>query len=324
MSEWAEFGGEIGRYRRDSKPWWPEPVRAQEGAPNVAVFLLDDVGFAQLGCFGSDIDTPNLDRLAADGSALHELPHDRAVLADARVPPDRAQPSLRRHGAHHRPGDGLPRLLRPHPEVARLPPRDARAQRLRHVRGRQVAPHARRRAPPRARARDRWPLGRGFQRWYGYFGGETHQFAPALALRQPLHRRSPARTTRATTSPRTSPTRPIEFLADLQAAEPEQPFFLYFCTGACHSPHHAPPEWIERYRGRFDDGWDAWREAHLRPPAGRWASCPRAPSSRPGRVGAGVGLALRRRAAAGRTLSWSASPRSSPRRPADRPGARLP
>src|SRR5215216_3826316 len=67
MSEWAEFGGVIGRYRNESTPWWPDPVRPPAGAPNVLVVLLDDVGFAQLGCFGSDIATPTFDRLAANG-----------------------------------------------------------------------------------------------------------------------------------------------------------------------------------------------------------------------------------------------------------------
>ena len=104
-----------------------------------------------------------------------------------------------------------------------------------------------------ARRRASWPLGRGFDRWYGFHGGETHQFVPSL-----YH------DNHAVLPPRTSPSgyhlsadladRAIEFLGDLRAVDAEQPFFLYFATGACHSPHHAPPEWIERYRGQFDVG----------------------------------------------------------------------
>ena len=103
----------------------------------------------------------------------------------------------------------------------------------------------------------------------------------------------------------------IEFITDLRAVDPEKPFFLYFCTGACHSPHHAPPEWVERYRGRFDQGWDVWREAtyarqldERHHPRGHRAAAAT-------RLGPGVGLALRRRAARSRRASWSASPRTS-------------
>ena len=258
MSEWADFGGVISRYRRDAKPWWPEPRRAPAGAPNVAVFLLDDVGFAQLGCFGSDIDTPNLDRLAAGGLRYTNF-HTTALCSPTRA-------SLLTGRNHHYVGVGrvtdlatgfpgyhsriekehgfLPEMLVPNGYAAyavgkwHLTPDDERNL---------------------ASRRDRWPLGRGFERWYGYFGGETHQFAPALVydnhrVPQPRPYDDGYHLTEDLAD------RAIEFLADLESAEPEKPFFLYFCTGACHSPHHAPPDWIDRFRGNFDDGWDAWRE----------------------------------------------------------------
>src|SRR2546430_3558151 len=84
MSEWAEFGGVIGRYRNESTPWWPDPVRAPAGAPNVLVVLLDDVGFAQLGCFGSDIATPTFDRLAANGLRYTNF-HTTALCSPTRA-----------------------------------------------------------------------------------------------------------------------------------------------------------------------------------------------------------------------------------------------
>src|SRR5436309_13826215 len=84
MSEWAEFGGVIGRYRNESTPWWPDPVRAPAGAPNVLVVLLDDVGFAQLGCFGSDIATPTFDRLAASGLRYTNF-HTTALCSPTRA-----------------------------------------------------------------------------------------------------------------------------------------------------------------------------------------------------------------------------------------------
>ena len=121
----------------------------------------------------------------------------------------------------------------------------------------------------------------------------------------------PATSPTATTSPRTSPTAPSSSSADLRAVDVDQPFFLYFVPGACHSPHHAPPEWIERYRGRFDAGWDEWREATLARqqargllPAGHRALAPAA-------VGAGLGRPRPERPARWPPGSWSASPGSS-------------
>ena len=112
-----------------------------------------------------------------------------------------------------------------------------------------------------AASRAIWPLARGFDRWYGFHGGETHQFVPSL-----YHDNHSVLAARATTRSgyhlsADLADRAIEFLCDLRAVDADQPFFCYFATGACHSPHHAPPEWIARYHGHFDAGWDAWREA---------------------------------------------------------------
>ena len=111
-----------------------------------------------------------------------------------------------------------------------------------------------------AASRASWPLGRGFDRWYGFHGGETHQFAPALyhdnhAVLAPGTYESGYHLSADLAD------RAIEFLSDLRAVDDEQPFFCYLATGACHSPHHAPPDWIARYQGHFDAGWDAWRDA---------------------------------------------------------------
>jgi arylsulfatase len=110
-----------------------------------------------------------------------------------------------------------------------------------------------------AKSRSTWPLGRGFDRWYGFHGGETHQFVPGL-----YHDNHSVRPPRSIEDgyhlSGDLADRAIEFLADLRAVDDAQPFFLYFATGACHSPHHAPPEWIEKYKGHFAQGWDRWRE----------------------------------------------------------------
>ena len=111
-----------------------------------------------------------------------------------------------------------------------------------------------------AAPRDTWPCGRGFQRWYGFHGGETHQFVPSLF--QDNHSvRPPRRPEDGYHLTEDLADRAIRYLGELRSVERDKPFFLYFATGACHSPHHAPAPYIERYRGQFDSGWDAWRDA---------------------------------------------------------------
>ena len=259
--ETGEFQGRTGRYVEDSEPWWPPFLRAPEGSPNVLLVVLDDVGFAQLGCFGSDIATPTFDRLAEGGLRYANF-HTTALCSPTRA-------CLLTGRNHHTCGMGrvaelatgfpgydsriprscgfLPRMLTDHGYAAYAvgkwhltPDEDL------HMGGR----------------RDRWPLGRGFERWYGFHGGETSQFDPTLF--HDNHSVPPPKS--AADGYHLSEDladRAIEFLTDLRHADPDKPWFTYLATGACHSPHHAPAEWIERYRGQFDGGWDAWREARL-------------------------------------------------------------
>jgi arylsulfatase A-like enzyme len=110
-----------------------------------------------------------------------------------------------------------------------------------------------------AARKDRWPLGRGFERYYGFMGGDTNQWHPDLVYDN--HPIEPPRTyEEGYHLTEDLADRAIEFLTDLKNVAPEKPFFLYFCTGAAHAPHHAPKEWIEKYRGKFDMGWDRARE----------------------------------------------------------------
>jgi arylsulfatase A-like enzyme len=256
---WDLFPGVIGRYRTESTPWWPEPVRPPDGAPNVLVVLLDDVGFAQLGCFGSDIDTPNFDRVAENGVRYTNF-HTTALCS-----PTRACVLTGRN--HHSVGMGRITDL-----VTGFPGYHGRMDKEHGFLSEMLVPrgygayavgkwHL---TPDEERhlgaSRARWPLGRGFERFYGYFGGETNQFAPSLVYDN--HRiLAPRSFDDGYHLSEDLADRAIEFIADLKAAEPDKPFLTYFCPGACHSPHHAPRDWIARYRGRFDAGWDAWREA---------------------------------------------------------------
>ena len=110
--------------------------------------------------------------------------------------------------------------------------------------------------------RDRWPLARGFERFYGFFPGETHQFVPALV--HDNHYAEPSGTYEDGYHLTTDIVdHGIEFIEDLRNVDVERPWLLYLATGACHSPHQSPPGWVERYQGRFDAGWDAWRDAAL-------------------------------------------------------------
>ena len=258
MARPPEFGGRIGRDWRDSEPWWPPDPAAPAGAPNVLLIVLDDVGFAQLGCYGSDISTPVIDGLAAGGVRLANF-HTTALCSPTRA-------CLLTGRNHHRSGMGrVADLAMGYPGYSGIPPREnGFLSEILRARGYATYAVGKWHLTPddethMAAPRWTWPLGRGFDRWYGFHGGETHQFVPNL-----FH------DNHSVQAPRTIgdgyhlsadlADRAIAFLGDLRAVNVDQRFFLYFCTGACHSPHHAPRAWIDRYRGAFDDGWDALRE----------------------------------------------------------------
>ena len=254
----AKFGGRIGRDWRDSQPWWPPEPAPAPGSPNVLLIVLDDVGFAQLGCYGSDIDTPVLDGLAAGGVRLANF-HTTSLCSPTRA-------CLLTGRNHHRSGMGrVADLAVGFPGYWGRPPRENGylSEVLRAAGYASYAVGKWHLSPEdetnMAASRATWPLARGFDRWYGFHGGETHQFVPALyhdnhSVRPP----APARDDYHLTEDLAD--HAIEFVADLRAVDPARPFFLYLATGACHSPHQPPPRWRERYRGRFDLGWDAWRE----------------------------------------------------------------
>ncbi len=252
------FQGVIGDDWRESTPWWPEAVHPPDGAPNVLLIVLDDVGFAQLGCFGSDISTPVIDGLAAHGVRLTNF-HTTALCSPTRA-------CLLTGRNHHRNGLGrVADLAVGFPGYnGEVPKENGFLSEILRDCGYATYAVGKWHLTPddetnMSAPRHSWPLARGFDRWYGFHGGETHQFVPALyhdnhsvlpprSIEQGYHLSADL------------VDRAIEYLADLRAVDVERPFFLYFCTGACHSPHHAPSEWIDRYRGHFDRGWDRWRD----------------------------------------------------------------
>jgi arylsulfatase len=254
-----QFKGVIGRSVSESTPWWPEPVRAREGAPNVLYIVLDDVGYGQISSFGGLCETPNLDRLAANGlryANFHTTAlcsPTRTCLLTGRNHHSNAMASIVENASGFPGYTGeipfengfLSEMLTPHGYAA-------------YAVGKwHLTPHFEMNMAAR---KERWPLGRGFERYYGFMGGDTNQWHPDLVYDN--HPIEPPRTyEEGYHLTEDLADRAIEFLTDLKNVAPEKPFFLYFCTGAAHAPHHAPKEWIDKYRGKFDMGWDAARDA---------------------------------------------------------------
>ncbi len=252
-----QFEGQIGRTFADSKSWWP-PLNRPVGSPNVLVVLLDDVGYAQLGAYGSDIHTPTFDRLASQGRRFANF-HTTALCSPTRA-------CLLTGRNHH--SNGMARVV----ELAAgfpgynatIPKENGFLSEILRDQGYATYAVGKWHLTPATEMgagspRDKWPLGRGFDRYYGFMGGETDQFHPELVQdNQPTE---PPRTPEEgyhLTEDLTD--HAIRYLADLRGSSPESPFLMWFAPGACHAPHQAPAAYIDRYRGHFDKGWDRWRE----------------------------------------------------------------
>jgi arylsulfatase len=252
------FPGRIGRTIEDSEPAWPEPIRAKSGAPNVLFIVLDDTGFGQLGCYGSPINTPNIDTLAKNG-LLYTNMHTTALCSPSR--------SCMLTGRNHHSNamacitegsEGYPGAN------GAIPFENGFVSEMLLGQGYNSYAVGKWHLTPAEQVSaagpyDRWPLGRGFQRYYGFLGGDTHQYYPDLVY--DTHQVEPPKTPEE--GYHLTPDlvdKAISFIADSKQLAPDKPFFLYFATGAQHAPHHVPKEWADRYKGKFDDGWDAYRQ----------------------------------------------------------------
>jgi arylsulfatase len=257
--EGGRFNGRIERTAGQSEPAWPQPPKARPGSPNVIVFLLDDVGFAQLGCYGSDIRTPNMDRLAAGGLRFRDF-HTTAICSPTRA-------CLLTGRNHHSNGVGIiQEMATGYPGYNGMIPKEngflsemllAQGYATFAI-GKWHLTLAAEYASGASKAR--WPLSRGFERFYGFLGGKTNQWSPTL-VHDSHYIDPPASWKDGYHLNADLADQAMRYITDLRTVAPDKPFFMYYCLGAGHAPHQCEPQWIERYRGKFDAGWDAWREA---------------------------------------------------------------
>ncbi len=258
-----EFKGKIGETYKDSTPNFPTPVQAAAGSPNVLLILLDDVGFGMCSTFGGPVPTPHLDALAQNGLMYNRF-HTTALCSPTRG-------ALLAGRNHHSVATGvIIEMGTGYPGYSGIIPKStALVSQMLRDNGYATAMFGKWHNTPEpdispAGPFDRWPTGLGFDYFYGFNQGETHQYYPVIY-----------RNTNWIPQPK-SPEQGYHFTADMtdeaitwtrniRAANPDKPWFNYFSTSGVHAPHHAPIEWRENYVGKFDHGWDKQRElTHLK------------------------------------------------------------
>jgi arylsulfatase len=256
-----EFKGKISRTFEDSEQDYPQPYRALKGSPNVILVLLDDVGFGQTGTFGGPIPTPSLDKLATEGLTYTQF-HTTGICSPTRA-------ALLTGRNHHQLGFGtISELSTGYPGYHSIWGKDgASIAEVLKQNGYNTAAWGKWHNTPDWETSpigpfDRWPTGLGFEYWYGFQGGETSQWEPQL-FRNTLP-----------VEPGKTPEEGYHLTEDLaqdairwiqqqKSLDPEKPYFVYFAPGAAHAPLHAPKEWIDKFKGQFDEGWDVMREYTL-------------------------------------------------------------
>lgn len=225
------------------------------------VILLDDVGFAQLGCYGSSIETPNFDRLAKTGLTFNNF-HTTALCSPSRA-------SLLTGRNPHAVGIGtVMELAAPHPGYhAQMPASAGTLPQILKMNGWNTWALGKWHLTPDWNRSiigpyDSWPLGVGFERFYGFLGADTDQYSPTLIADN--HAIDPAYSHEDDYHlSEDLITQANQLATDQTAVDPDKPFFMYLAFGACHAPHQAPQDYIDKYKGAFDDGWDVERERIL-------------------------------------------------------------
>jgi arylsulfatase A-like enzyme len=231
-------------------------VKAPKDAPNVVIVLIDDIGFGHSSAFGGPIHMPTLKKLAAGGLKYNRF-HTTALCSPTRTA------LLTGHNHHANNAGAIMELATAFPGNTGVRPRSITplAEILRQN-GYSTAAFGKYHETPPWEVSvsgpiDRWPTGSGFDKFYGFIGGETNQWAPAIfdGVTRVEHKRTPDYHFTVDMTDQA-----INWVSAQQALTPDKPFYIYFATGATHAPHHAPKEWIAKYKGQFNGGWDKLRE----------------------------------------------------------------
>jgi len=254
------FGGRIGITAQDSVKDFPKEVRAPKGAPNILLIMTDDVGFGAASTFGGPIPTPTMDRLAKNGLRYTQF-HTTALCSPTRA-------ALLSGRNHHSAATGvIMELATGFPGYNSLMPKSCRtyAEVLR-LNGYNTAWYGKNHNVPDWQTSqtgpfDLWPTGLGFEYFYGFIGGDTSQCAPALFENiKPIE---PPHDDPNYFFDKDMADHAIARIRLLHAVAPDKPWVTYYVPGTAHAPHHAPKDWIAKFKGKFDMGWDKMREETL-------------------------------------------------------------
>jgi arylsulfatase A-like enzyme len=249
------YQGVVGRTLAESKEWWPQQVKAPAGAPNVVWILLDDVGFGATAPFGGIIQTPTFDALAANGLRYTNF-HTTAICAPTRsaLLTGRNSASVHESGFSHTVmSAGFPGW------DGRVPATAGTIAEILRDNGYNTFAVGKYGVTPDEEATDagpfdHWPTGKGFDHFFGFLGSQTDQYKPDLVEDQ-AHARPDGRHLNDQITDKA-----IFYIDRQKKAAADKPFFLYYAPGATHAPHQVDKYWSDQYKGRFDQGWDAFRE----------------------------------------------------------------
>ena len=249
------YQGVVGRTLAESKEWWPEPAKAPAGAPNVVWILIDDVGFGAAGTFGGLIQTPTFDSLANNGLRYTNF-YTCAICAPTRAAllTGRNSASVHESGFSHTVmSAGFPGW------DGRVPSSAGTIAEILRGNGYNTFAVGKYGVTPDEDATDagpfdRWPTGKGFDHFFGFLGSQTDQYKPDLVEDQ-AHVLPDGRHLNDQITDKA-----ISYIDRQKKAAPDKPFFLYYASGATHAPHQVDKYWSDQYKGKFDKGWDAYRE----------------------------------------------------------------
>jgi arylsulfatase len=248
------YQGVVGRTLAESNEWWPEPVKAPAGAPNVVWILIDDVGFGAAGTFGGLIQTPTFDSLANNGLRYTNF-HTTAICAPTRsaLLTGRNSASVHESGFSHTVmSAGFPGW------DGRVPPTAGTIAEILRDNGYNTFAVGKYGVTPDEEATDagpfdHWPTGKGFDHFFGFLGSQTDQYKPDLVEDQ-AHVHPDGRHLSDQITDKA-----IFYIDRQEKVAPNKPFFLYYAPGATHAPHQVDKYWSDQYKGKFDKGWDAYR-----------------------------------------------------------------